>query len=232
MGKLFGKRLGATLVYIIAILGFFVATKATVSAVSGCFVRISEGNQIVKLDSCDYQNLKNMGFNMKGLPNPLESNTKCYAWGSDATKKGNEVNCEINEYINAKPMSQVVQENAVASKNNTNSAKNNDDNTNFDTTTVYTDKDRDKIVNCDSPSCIKDNPLVKYTKMAMNFLSIGVGVVVTIMIIVGGIQYASAGQNPQAVQAAKGKITNAIIALVAYFFLYAFIQYLIPGGAF
>ncbi len=225
------------LVAVMAMVGSVFGGVESVDAASGCFIRMSETNQVVKLDSCDYQSLKNIGFKMGNLPNPLESATKCYSWGTDAKVEGQEVNCDLNEYANAKSMSQVSQENAAAqAKNNTNNstAKNNQDadDPDFDTTTVYTDAERKAIVNCGDPSCLKDNPLVKYTKMTMNFLSVGVGVVVTIMIIVGGIQYASAGQNPQSVQAAKGKITNAIIALVAYFFLYAFIQYLIPGGAF
>lgn len=99
-----------------------------------------------------------------------------------------------------------------------------------------TSEERNKLANCDGSSdpqkCLKDNPLIIWTRTAINFLAAGVGVIVTIMIIIGGIQYAAAGPNPQAVQAAKKKITNAIIALLAFFFLYAFMQYLIPGGIF
>lgn len=99
-----------------------------------------------------------------------------------------------------------------------------------------TNEERDALVDCngkeDPKKCLEINPLVHWTLTAINFLAAGVGVIVTIMIIIGGIQYASAGPNPQAVQSAKKKITNAIIALIAFFFLYAFMQYLIPGGIF
>ncbi len=100
-----------------------------------------------------------------------------------------------------------------------------------------TDAERQALADCGSngesaQACLSKNPLVKWTLYAINFLAAGVGVVVTIMIIIGGIQYASAGPNPQQVQAAKKKIANALIALVAFFFLYAFMQYLVPGGIF
>ncbi len=67
---------------------------------------------------------------------------------------------------------------------------------------------------------------------AINFLSAGVVLIVIIMIVVGGIRYSSAGDNPQVAAAAKGHIYNAIIALLLYFFLFALLQWIIPGGIF
>jgi hypothetical protein len=72
----------------------------------------------------------------------------------------------------------------------------------------------------------------KYINPLINFLSALVGMVVVIMLIIGGIQYSSAGGDPAKVTAAKGKIMNALIALLAFFFLYAGIQWLVPGGIF
>lgn len=65
-----------------------------------------------------------------------------------------------------------------------------------------------------------------------NILSAVVGIVVVLMVVVGGIQYSASRDNPQATAAAKARIRNAIMALVAYLFVYAFLQYLIPGGIF
>ena len=79
---------------------------------------------------------------------------------------------------------------------------------------------------------LKDNPIVEDINVVVNFLSIGVGVVVIAFIIIGGIQYAAAGDNPQALTAAKQRIMNALIALFAYLFMVAFLQWLIPGGIF
>lgn len=81
-------------------------------------------------------------------------------------------------------------------------------------------------------NCIKKNPLVKNINAAINLLSGLVGVIVVIMVIIGGIQYMTAGGNPQAVATAKKRITNAILAIVALLFMYSFLQWLIPGGIF
>lgn len=66
----------------------------------------------------------------------------------------------------------------------------------------------------------------------VNFLAVGVGIVIVIMIIVAGIRYTISRDNPQEVQAAKKMIFNALIALVAFAFSYAFLQWITPGGLF
>lgn len=76
-----------------------------------------------------------------------------------------------------------------------------------------------------------DNCLIlKYIVDGTNMLSALVGIVVVIMIVVGGLQYSSARDNPQASAAAKEKIRNAILALVVYLFMWGILQYLVPGG--
>lgn len=69
-----------------------------------------------------------------------------------------------------------------------------------------------------------------YLVLFINALSAMVGVVVVGMIIMGGIQYAMSADDPQKVSAAKDRIRNAIIALVAFIFTYAFLQWIVPGG--
>lgn len=76
-------------------------------------------------------------------------------------------------------------------------------------------------------NCI--TPIIKKVARA---LVIGFGVIVAIMMIVGGIQYMAARENPQEVQSAKSKIYNAVIAIFVYIFIFAFMQWLIPGGLF
>lgn len=70
----------------------------------------------------------------------------------------------------------------------------------------------------------------KFIDPAIKLLTGAVGLIVTIMIIVAGIQYSSAGSDPQKVASAKSKVTNAIIALVTYIFLFGLLQWLWPGG--
>jgi len=85
----------------------------------------------------------------------------------------------------------------------------------------------------DDDDCIGEgdtNPIFEYLGAIVRFLSVGVGVVVTAMIVVGGIQYSTAGGNPQSVEAAKSRIYNAIIALVLYIFMVGILNFLVPGG--
>lgn len=56
------------------------------------------------------------------------------------------------------------------------------------------------------------------------------GVVVAISIVAAGIQYGSAGSDPGKVAAAKKRLTASIMALLAYLFMFAFLQWLLPGG--
>lgn len=70
----------------------------------------------------------------------------------------------------------------------------------------------------------------KYINPAIAFLAAVVGLVTVISIVVGGIQYASSGDDPQKVQKAKARIINSILGLLAFFFLFAFLEWIIPGG--
>lgn len=79
----------------------------------------------------------------------------------------------------------------------------------------------------DSGNCITDD-----LQVVINFIAAGVGIIIVIMFIWGGVQYSTAGNNPQTVQAARKKILNALIALAAFVFVYAFLQFIVPGGLF
>lgn len=86
-------------------------------------------------------------------------------------------------------------------------------------------------VTCDSTeSCINDNPLLNFLVLILNLLGGAVAIIVVIVIVLAGIQYSTAGGNPNTTAAAKKRILNAIIAFVAYLGLYMVFQWLIPGG--
>lgn len=72
--------------------------------------------------------------------------------------------------------------------------------------------------------------IVKYLKIAINTLSALAGVVIIGSVIVGGIQYSTSADDPQAVAKAKGRIINALIALLLFMFGYGILVWLIPGG--
>jgi hypothetical protein len=74
--------------------------------------------------------------------------------------------------------------------------------------------------------------IMRYLNPFIQLLSALVGVVVVISIVIGGIQYSSSAGDPQRAQAAKNRIRNAIIALITFIFLYALLNFLVPGGLF
>lgn len=83
--------------------------------------------------------------------------------------------------------------------------------------------------NCDETHC----DLVQlYVNPAIRLLSILVGLVIGASLVMGGVQYAAAGSDPQKVSAAKSRISNTLMAFFAYAFMYAFLNFLIPGGVF
>lgn len=84
-----------------------------------------------------------------------------------------------------------------------------------------------KDVNVTASNC---DLVGQYLQPFINFLAALVGVAVVISIVVGGIQYSSSGGDPSKISAAKKRIFNAIIALITFLFLYAMLNFLIPGG--
>lgn len=76
----------------------------------------------------------------------------------------------------------------------------------------------------------EDCDIMRYIALITNGLSVIVGIVVVMMLIIAGIRYSSAGGNPQAIASAKQHIYKALLALTLYLFLFAFLQWIIPGG--
>lgn len=75
-----------------------------------------------------------------------------------------------------------------------------------------------------------DSFLTNYINPFVILLSVLVGVIAAISIVVAGIQYAMSADDPGKVTAAKTRILNTVIGLVAYIFLFAFLNYIVPGG--
>lgn len=71
----------------------------------------------------------------------------------------------------------------------------------------------------------------KYVNPVINLLSVVVGIVVIIGIIVGAMQFSSSAGDPQKAANGKNHIRNALFGLLAYIMLYAFLQFIIPGGS-
>lgn len=77
---------------------------------------------------------------------------------------------------------------------------------------------------------IEDNVIITYLKAIINFLAIGVGIVTAISLVIAGYQFMSSRDNPQAIQAAVNRFWNAVIALILFVFMYAILNFLVPGG--
>lgn len=80
--------------------------------------------------------------------------------------------------------------------------------------------------------CLQQSPIVERMQQIVNFLSAIAGIVIVGTLMVGGIQYIIAGDNPQEVTKARQRIINGLIALAALLLLFAFLQWIIPGGVF
>ncbi len=90
-------------------------------------------------------------------------------------------------------------------------------------TTVQTD--------CDAEVVTEDNcKILEYLVRGINFLSAVVGLVAVFSLMWAGYQYITARDNMQSVSAAKNRIAITIFALLMYIFMYAILNFLIPGG--
>ena len=99
--------------------------------------------------------------------------------------------------------------------------------------TVQFNSDKVQSVTGVAPRCTNGencNFVTNFINPVIKILSGMVSLVIVTMVIIGGIQYGASGRDPQKVVAAKGKITNALFALLIYIFLLAILNWLVPGG--
>lgn len=66
----------------------------------------------------------------------------------------------------------------------------------------------------------------------MQFLTVLVGIAVVAGITVGGITYSTGSGNPARTQKGVNIILNSILGLLLFLFMFAIINFLIPGGVF
>jgi hypothetical protein len=169
---------------------------------------------------CDYAKLQGSGYNMTGLPSPLQAD-KCYWWPADPLQPPQTISCTDPRVTGA-----VADDNSAAPPASIGNIPNTNTPPNDELTAF-------KNARCDSSSgqtTATSNCIIDRVNTFINLLSVGVGIVAIIMIIVGGIRYAAAGGDPQAVAKAKNHIRNALLALLGYLFLFAFLQWIVPGG--
>lgn len=93
-------------------------------------------------------------------------------------------------------------------------------------------KDSSATCQCDKDVCCKQTSCLiqRYVNPLIALLSALVGIFVVAGVIIGGIQYSASAGDPQKAAAARARIMKALIALLAFLFLYAFLQFIVPGG--
>lgn len=79
--------------------------------------------------------------------------------------------------------------------------------------------------------CDKD-AVMKLLGLILDIMTVGVGIAAVGGIAFGSLLYTTAGGSQDQVKKAIGIIQNVVIGLVAYACLYAFLQFILPGGAF
>ncbi len=90
------------------------------------------------------------------------------------------------------------------------------------------------IITCDQKDGkeLKDNGIWGLLLIAINVMSAGVGVLAVGGIVYASIRIASAGDNAANVKKGVNMIINTVVGVLGYIAMYAFLQYLIPGGIF
>lgn len=84
----------------------------------------------------------------------------------------------------------------------------------------------------DTDAGAKNNPIFSILLFIMNLIAGLVSLAVVGGILYGAFLYTSARDNSQQTQKGIQIITDAVIALILYFALYAIVNYLVPGGLF
>jgi hypothetical protein len=72
--------------------------------------------------------------------------------------------------------------------------------------------------------------IIFYLKLILKLLNLLVGGIIVLVIVIAGIQYIISAGDPANVKKAKGRIMNAITALILYLLMFAILNFLIPGG--
>ncbi len=84
----------------------------------------------------------------------------------------------------------------------------------------------------DKDASDEKSPIIAIALGILNFMAFGVSLVVAGGIVYGGIMYASARDNSSQTQKAMTIIVDSVTGLIAFFFLWAIINFLVPGGLF
>jgi len=77
---------------------------------------------------------------------------------------------------------------------------------------------------------IAENPIFFYLRNILIFMAGGIGLAVVGGIVWGAYMYITARGNASQTQQGQNIIINAVVGLLLFIFMYAILQFLIPGG--
>lgn len=85
------------------------------------------------------------------------------------------------------------------------------------------------IIDCDDDG-ENGNGIFAILLIVLNVLTFGIGIAGTLGIVIAGIMYLTARDDQGQLVKAKNMLINIVIGLVAYAVMWAFLQWLLPGG--
>ena len=72
--------------------------------------------------------------------------------------------------------------------------------------------------------------IIAYVVVAINLLSALAGIAIVASIMIAGYQYMTARDNAGQIEAARKRIIWALSALILFIFMYAGLNFIVPGG--
>lgn len=91
------------------------------------------------------------------------------------------------------------------------------------------------VIKCDATNeskDVSDNGIWALLIMTLNIMTAGVGILAVGGIVYGSILYATAEDKADQVKKAQGIITNVVIGLILFAFMWAGLNFIVPGGVF
>lgn len=91
------------------------------------------------------------------------------------------------------------------------------------------------IVSCTTsgdPEAVSGTAIWSLLIIIINILTVGVGVAAVGGLIYASVLYASASSNAEQIKRAKEIMLNVAIGLIMYVIMYAFLNFIVPGGMF
>jgi len=91
------------------------------------------------------------------------------------------------------------------------------------------------LISCDyesSKPAVDKTGVWQLLIMAINIMSAGVGIAAVGGVVFGSIMYMTAGDSPDKIKKANIFLMNVILGIIVYAVMWAFLNFIIPGGLF